>query len=496
MNPQASRTKERRQGVPVDQEPAVDLLRLPLVGRLLRWRHLRLALQLVVALVAAAVVLHGLLGPQVAPRNLSTVITAIHWRGLLIIAVLVLGNVFCTSCPMVLARDAGRRIFHAGLRWPRRLRGKWIALALLVLVLFSYELFDMWGQPRATAWLVLGYFALALAVDLTFRGASFCKHVCPIGQFNFVASTMAPAQLQVRDSTTCGNCKTFDCIKGRRTPEQPLRIVQRGCELGLFLPSKVGNLDCTLCLDCVRACPHDNIALTGRVPGEELLETRRRSGIGRLALRADLAAIVVVFTFGALVSAFVMTPAAGTLARWFDATSGLASRASALSFVYVIGLAAAPAILLPSTTALARVLGGRGPITFSETMSRYVFALVPLACGVWLAHYGFHLLTGALTIVPVAQSAAIDLLGRAALGEPLWRWVGLQPGSVFPMQVGVVILGTAGSLGLVHAISARDCPERPIGASVPWMVLVVALAATALWIIAQPMEMRGLGVMG
>ena len=136
----------------------MNILELPVVGAFLRWRHARTALQLVLLLVAAAVVLHGLLGPQLAPRNLATVLTSIHWRGFVIVAIAVIGNLFCTACPMVLARDVGRRFGHPAWRWPRRLRGKWLGLALLVLVLFGYELFDLWAMPRATAWLVLGYF--------------------------------------------------------------------------------------------------------------------------------------------------------------------------------------------------------------------------------------------------------------------------------------------------------------------------------------------------
>ena len=57
--------------------------------------------------LAAVVVAHGLLGPQVGPRNLATVTTSIHWRGLLILGLLIAGNVFCGACPMVLARDSG-----------------------------------------------------------------------------------------------------------------------------------------------------------------------------------------------------------------------------------------------------------------------------------------------------------------------------------------------------------------------------------------------------
>ena len=125
------------------------------------------------------------------------------------------GNLFCTACPMVLARDVGRRFAHPAWRWPRRLRGKWLGLALLVLVLFSYELFDLWAMPRATAWLVLGYFGLAIVVDVLFSGASFCKHLCPIGQFNFTASMMSPTELRIVDRETCRSCQTSDCIKGR-----------------------------------------------------------------------------------------------------------------------------------------------------------------------------------------------------------------------------------------------------------------------------------------
>ena len=221
--------------------------------------------------LAAVVVAHGLLGPQVGPRNLATVTTSIHWRGLLVIGLLIAGNVFCAACPMVLARDAGRRLFHARLRWPRALRGKWLGILLLVAVLYAYELFDVWSLPAATAWIILGYFIAAMAVDMLFAGAVFCKHLCPIGQFNFVASTVSPAELRVVSRDTCRTCRTADCIKGRRDTADPSVIRQRGCELGLFLPAKVGNLDCTLCFDCVRACPHDNIALASRAPGAELL---------------------------------------------------------------------------------------------------------------------------------------------------------------------------------------------------------------------------------
>ena len=473
-----------------------DLLRLPVVGGLLRWRHARASLQSVLLVVAAMVVLHGLLGPQVAPRNLSTVLTSIHWRGFLVIAIVAVGNLFCTACPMILVRDVGRRVVSPRFTWPRWFRRKWLGLILLIAVLFSYELFDLWEQPAATAWLVVGYFGLALAVDLSFKGASFCKHICPIGQFNFVASTLAPTELQVRDAATCRSCRTFDCIKGRRTTAEPIRLVQRGCELGLFLPGKVGNLDCTLCLDCVHACPHDNIQMTTRVPGLELLETRRRSGIGRLAGRPDIAALAVVFTFAALVNAFAMTAPAFALEQWMARILQISSQALVLGLIFAMGLFVVPALLLSVAAAVTRAIAGRSSARLASPMIGYAVALVPFGVGVWLAHYGFHLFTGILTIVPVTQSALIDFTGWAVMGEPVWRWAGLQPGSVQPMQLGLVLLGTCGSVGLVRAISQRDYPGRSGPVSIPWVAVVLVLAAAAVWILNQPMDMRGLSGIG
>ncbi len=463
-----------------------------MVDALVHRRHTRLILQLLLLLTAAAVVAHGLFGPQIAPRNLATVLTWVHYRGLLVVALLALGNVFCTACPMVLVRDAGRRLVHPAWRWPRRLRGKWLGLVLLVAVLFAYELFDLWALPRATAWLVIGYFAAALVIDTLFAGAAFCKHLCPIGQFNFVASTMSPTELRVRNSSTCDTCRTSDCIRGRRNATDPRRVDQRGCELGLYMPSKIGNLDCTLCLDCVRACPHDNIGLVPRLPGIELLDLRRRSGVGRLTRRPDMAALAILFTFGGLLNAFAMTAPAGAAERWLAATTGIESEAAILAILFIGSLIALPLVLVGGAAIVTQALSGRTAASVGALAVRYSYALLPLGLAVWLAHYGFHFLTGAFTVVPVAQSAAIDLVGWPLLGEPFWRWTGMQPGAVFPIQLGLILLGAGGAIGLVWAMAVHERVEAPRAEGAVWVSIVAVLTLAAIWILSQPMEMRGM----
>jgi hypothetical protein len=378
--------------------------------------------------------------------------------------------------------------------WPKRLRGKWLAVVLFAGVLFSYELFDLWALPRATAFLVLSYFAGALAIDLVFKGASFCKHLCPVGQFNFVASTMSPLELEIRQRSTCESCRTSDCIAGRRAPEAPGRLVQRGCELGLYLPAKVGNIDCTFCLDCVHACPYDNIAISVRTPGLELADPGRRSGIGRLINRPDIAVLAVLFVFGALLNAFAMVSPAYRAEAWLAQALGSRSESLVLGCVFVLGLGIAPLVVLGSAASLTRVLSRDKTLTMARIALRYVYGLVPFGFSMWLAHYSFHFLTGALTIVPVTQSAAVDLIGSPVLGNPLWRWAGMRPGAVFPIQLGCILLGIAGSLAVMHVISRREYPSRANLATAPWAVAVALLGAAAIWILFQPMEMRGMGL--
>ncbi|MBV8828079.1 MAG: cytochrome c oxidase assembly protein, partial [Acidobacteriaceae bacterium] len=195
------------------------------------WRR---AAQSAMLLAAVAIVSDGFAGPQIAPVNMAGVLPWIHWRALSIVALLVVGNLFCMACPFTLVRDWGRKFLPAATRWPRALRNKWVPAALFVIFLWAYEAFSLWDSPAATAWIILGYFAAALAVDGLFRGASFCKYVCPIGQFHFVASLISPKEVAVRKQTICESCKTHDCIRGNKHA--------RGCELYLFQPKKAGNL--------------------------------------------------------------------------------------------------------------------------------------------------------------------------------------------------------------------------------------------------------------
>lgn len=129
----------------------LDLLRLPLLGRLLKQKRGRLTFQIPLLMVALLLIYDGFTGPQQASQNLATVSVWVHYRGVLILILLLAGNLFCMGCPFTLPRTVARRLSKRGQRFPKFLRGKWLAYAGLFGIFFLYEWLDLWASPLLTA---------------------------------------------------------------------------------------------------------------------------------------------------------------------------------------------------------------------------------------------------------------------------------------------------------------------------------------------------------
>jgi cytochrome c oxidase assembly factor CtaG/polyferredoxin len=463
-----------------------DVLAMPLIGRFLRARSSRRVVQAVLLIIALAVIADGFLGPQVSSLNLAGVLPWTYWRAATVVVLLALGNFFCMACPFMLPRELGRRLRLKPRPWPRWLRSKWLAVGLLVLFFWAYEAFGLWDKPIWTAWLILSYFLAAFVLDAFFQGASFCKYVCPIGQFQFITSLISPLEVKVREPGVCANCKTHDCLRGNHE--------QRGCETELYLPRKRGNLDCTFCFDCARACPHHNVGLLAVAPGIELVHDPQRSSLGRLARRFDVAALALVLVFAAFAGAASMSAPVLALEHGLVLHWGLRSPLPVVSGFFLISLVLGPVI----TLALV-VMAGRSTTRVAtpirELLSRFALALVPLGVAMWAAHFLFHLLSGYATGWPVLQRAAADW-GLRFLGRPDMALSAMRLGADSLLTLQTLLLG--GGLLLTLYVGwgiARDCvPCRrsAIGLLTPWAALAIALYLAGVWILLQPMQMRGL----
>jgi hypothetical protein len=422
--------------------------------------------------------------------NLAGVLPWIHWRGFVVLGLLLMGNVFCMACPFMVPRMLARRWLPRGRSWPRWLRSKWLALVLLAAFLWAYESFALWNSPWWTAWIAVGYFVAVFMVDGFFRGAAFCKYLCPIGQFNFVQSLVSPTEIKVRDHGACASCRTKDCIHGRDGIP--------GCELQLFLPRKAGNMDCTFCLDCVHACPHDNIGILVEPPGKTLWHDSVRSSIGRFAKRPDLAALVVILAFGAYANAAGMV---GPVLEWRDRLASLLRPRSPVlivSLFYLVGLLVLPVFLIGLSAALSRWLG-QSKESRLEVATRFAYCLVPLGFGMWLAHYSFHLLASFEAVTPAIQRFAGDF--GVDLGEPAWLCACCRPVADWLPRLEILFLDLGLLLSLYSgyriAWTRSDRASHALKAYAPWALLILLLFVLGVWIVLQPMEMRGsLSVVG
>jgi hypothetical protein len=377
-----------------------------------------------------------------------------------------------------------RRWSIRGRRWPRALRNKWLALAVLFIYLFLYEWLDLWAGPWLTAWVVLFYFGASFIVEFIFTESPFCKYFCPLGTFNFVGSTVSPLQITVNSQDVCRTCVGKECVNGSQ--DQNGRWIMLGCGTELFPPQVQSNLDCTFCLDCARACPYDNIALAKR---PLLNELRQPMSWPR---RWDISLLVWVFTFAALSNAFGMTPPIYAATAWLGAFLRTGSEFISLLLIFTL-----LNLLLPIGLGLLVAYLGRLPTNKKEPLrvafSKHTLALVPVGFAIWFAHYGFHFATGALAIIPALQNFFIDH-GLPLLGDaPNWMLSNILPFSwLLPLQLLIILIGFGGSYYVLGEIGRHE--KESFTAQLPWLLLLIGLAVAAIYLFNLPMEMRGTSI--
>lgn len=469
---------------PILTRKPFDLLFVPIIGPFLRSQAGRRLLQAVLFIIALDVILDGVLGTKVSSMNLAGVLPWTYWRALTVIALLAAGNFFCMACPFMFFRELGKRLGLPQRPWPQALRSKWVSVAVLALFFWAYEVFGLWDKPIWTAWLIINYFLVAFAVDAVFRGASFCKYLCPIGQFQFVASLVSPLEVKIRQPTVCASCKTHDCLRGN---EQ-----QRGCEMELHLPRKSGNMDCTFCLDCVRACPHDNIGLMAVAPGMDIVRDPLRSSVGRFAQRPDIAALAFVFVFAAFANAALMT---APVAAWRDTVAarlGLNSFQATTAILLLFALVSTAVALLASSASGPRN-GLNMPVR--ERFARFSISLVPIGVSMWAGHFLYHLNAGWLSVAAPLSRIANDSrwhlfrFQNDGTAAPL-----LSADTMLVFQTLLLDAGLLLTLYLGWRIARIHAPRlrSAFWLLAPWAVMAAALYAAGVWLFLQPMEMRGM----
>jgi polyferredoxin len=483
-------------------QSGIDILQFPVIGKILRHRHGRLSLQSFFTLIAVALILDGFTGPESAAQNLATIAPWVQYRGIIVIVLLLAGNLFCMGCPFTVPRTLAKRLSIGGRRFPTALRNKWLAIGSLFILFFLYEYLDLWASPLLTAWVIVFYFIASFVMEVVFTESAFCKYICPLGSFNFVYSTLSPSQIAVKSPDICASCVGKECVNGSYAPETMIRLddipiagqpdqTQQvevkynpqgtlGCGTLLFAPQIRSNMDCTLCLDCVRACPHDNVSLFARSAGREL------SKPDAWVRRWDMSILVIALAFMSLSNAFGMIPPYYALQEQLALNYGINSE-----FIVLLLIFGFLNIILPIGLSIGAAIIGRKLTSTSkresvrDTVAAFAPAFVPLGFSIWFAHYLFHFLIAPVLIVPVIQ----EFLG--GVGD--WQtWsIGFDTRLIGFIQFGSLITGFVVSLQIGHNIALRLYRRKAVLGLIPWALVLLGMMLFAWQIFVQPMEMRG-----
>ena len=151
----------------------------------------------------------------------------------------------------------------------------------------------------------------------------------------------------------------------------------------------------------------------------------------------------------------------------------------------LLALVALPILAVGGAAVLSRQWGRLEAGTL-QVATRYAYALVPLGFGMWLAHYCYHFLTSYDTAVPVAQRFVADL-ELTSLGEPAWGCACCRPGTPWLLPLELLFL----DVGLLLSLYTGYRLAPTLKALAPWALLLVLLFAVGVWILFQPMQMRG-----
>ncbi|MBI4594491.1 MAG: hypothetical protein HY728_09775 [Candidatus Rokubacteria bacterium] len=464
------------------QGARLDLAGFPSLGRLLRWPPLLFLVRLPLVILFTGVVLAGLLGTQSPGRNLATVTVWTVWWAALPFLALGFGKLWCAVCPWQAVADWALRLrlwratdrpVTFGLAPPRWLRSLWPALVLFLALTWLELGFGVTQSPRGTAYLALAMLFLSLWGGLIFARSAFCRHGCLVGAITGIYATFAPVELRGRDRAICRGCVGRDCYHGN----------SRGnpCPTSQYLGGMERSSQCLLCLECVKSCPEDNVAVSLRPVASELLALpRARRDEAWLALM-----LVGLTTFHGL----VMTPWWGRMAGAVEDWAGLEPTAA---FTILMAVAVAlPIAAYAGVIALARRWAGAGAaVARAAPFVQFAYALLPVAFFYHLAHNAGHLFLEGGALLP-------------ALSDPLgWGWnlfgtADVLPGPLFTgpallvVQVGCLVVGQVYA-ALTSARVARRLYStgRPARALAPVLAFSVILSAVNLWLLSQPMEMR------
>ena len=412
----------------------IELTRNHVIKDALKSRYPQLAVFIVMLAGYIFAILAGLIGTPVGSHNFSIVFVWIAWWAVLIlVAVPFFGRGWCAVCPIPLPGEwlqrgavlspPEKRSRWLNLRVPKMFRNIWLQnISFLLLALFSSVLLT---TPNITGIVLAAMLFAAIGLSTVFERRAFCRYLCPVGGFIGLYSQTAPIELRIKDKQVCVTCDGKPCYNGSQAGY--------GCPWDVFPGGLTKNTYCGLCMECIRTCPHDNIAVNLRPFSSDLAKP---------STRMDEAFKAFIMLGSAMIYAGVLL---GPWGMFKDAAYNVGTRAW---FIYAVIFLAIIFVILPGFFTLG-ILKTKSTLPLKQRFASLATALIPLGLMFWIAFSLSFVLANASYII-------------AALSDPLglgWNLFGTANAVWQPMLFS--ILAPAQTLALVGGLiwSARTAQK-------------------------------------
>jgi polyferredoxin len=407
----------------------LELTRHPLIKFVLKNRYPQLAMFVLMLAGFLLAILSGFVGTPVGSHNFSVVFVWIAWWAILIlVAVTFFGRGWCAVCPIPVIGDwlqrggvlepASKTPKWLNLRIPARFRNMWTQnISFTLVALFSSIILTI---PIVTSVVLAAMLFLAIGLSMVFERRAFCRYLCPVGGFIGLYAQAAPLELRVKDKNVCVTCAGKPCYNGS--------ALGSGCPWDVFPGGLTKNTYCGLCMECIRTCPHDNIAVNLRPFSADL---------DKSSAKLDEAFKAFIMLGAAMIYAYVLLGSDGTMKlaaytvfspAWF----GYAAAFLAVIFVLLPGLYW---LVVRAGNLRLRVSGKR----FASAST----ALIPLGLMFWVAFSLSFVLTNVSYILAVLSDPlglGWNLFGSAGVAwQPVLTWL------IAPAQTLALVGGLAWS---------------------------------------------------
>jgi ferredoxin len=439
----------------------IELIQSPFIKTALKSRYPQLAVFIVMLVGYIFAIMAGLVGTPVGSHNFSIVFVWIAWWAILIlVAVPFFGRGWCAVCPIPLPGEwlqrgailapPDKRPKWLNRRWPRAVRNIWLQnISFLLLALFSSVLLT---TPKITGIVLAAMLFAAIGLSIVFERRSFCRYLCPVGGFIGLYSQTAPLELRIKDKKVCAACEGKPCYNGSAEGY--------GCPWDVFPGGLTKNSYCGLCMECIRTCPHDNIAVNVRPFSADLAKP---------SARMDEAFKAFIMLGSAMIYAGVL------LGPWGILKDAAYNVGTSSWFMYATAFLSIIFLIMPSFFALC-VTRFENFNLFKKRFATLSTALIPLGLMFWVAFSLSFVLTNASYILASLSDPlglGWNLFGTASLAwQPMLTTI-LAPGQTLALVGGLIWSGR----------TAQKAAKEATVSPVPVIIYCFIVTLAMLWLL-------------